>query len=176
MNPSDSGRTANRAVFFGEHWAKAVAANAKRIEAPDDPGERIADCFQQVIALRCVVQAADMAKTAVQSDEVKTQIQEAIKAFMNAVIVAPAKSDRKAALGLARNVIAHFESWYVSGGPKQRFIDFRGEAKAPVLEIHADKSNGRLLASVDLVTKSPTAARDLVDAMRKILTRAATQR
>jgi hypothetical protein len=109
----------NVAVQFADRYATAVAAQARRIRHPDDPFERIPDCFLQVNALRGVLRAAEMAQRTVQSRAAQQQIKAAINTFLTAVVVQKSDMSPKAALELARNVLEHFDEFYCAASIRQ---------------------------------------------------------
>jgi hypothetical protein len=170
------------AAQFAERYATAVAAQARRIQHPNDPFERIADSFLQVSALRGVLRGAEMAQRSIQSRNAQKLIKDAINTFATSVVVQSAGSSPRAALELARNVLEHFDEFYCGSSIRQnrqmqRNPDQSKEtlarehqiglggppAKHPWLVIGRDLDEP--LASIDLVIEAPRAARRLAQAV-----------
>jgi hypothetical protein len=145
---------------------------------PHDQFERVPDCFLQVDALHNVLRAAEMAKRAVASSTAKRAIQEAISMFLGSVVVQRAALAPHEALGLARNVLQHFDEFYCATSDRQKRqqrrnpnqdkenlarqhqVGFRGKsAREPDLVI-GDNLDEPVVA-IDLVAKAPAAARRL---------------
>jgi hypothetical protein len=170
------------AAQFADRWATAASAQARRIEYPDDPFERVPDCFQQVNALHNVLKAAEMAKRTIGSTAAKRRIQQAADAFLAEIVVNTTERNHNDALALARNVLQHFDEYYCGKGRHQttksaggsgldteelarsHTVDFGGPSAArPHLLI--GPHGGRPIVSIDLVVKAPAAARRLANAV-----------
>lgn len=170
--------SANVAVQFADRYATAVAAQARRIRDPHDQFERVPDCFLQVNALHNVLRAAEMAKKAVTSSAAKRAIQEAISAFLGSVVVQRSGLAPHEALGLARNVLQHFEEFYCATSDRQKRqqrrdpnqdkenlarqhqIGFRGSSVGEPHLVVGDNLDEPVV-SIDLVAEAPAAARRL---------------
>lgn len=174
--------SANVAVQFADRYATAVAAQARRIRDPHDQLERVPDCFLQVNALHNVLRAAEMTKRAVPSSAAKRAIQEAISTFLRSVVVQRSGLAAHEALGLARNVLQHFDEFYCATSDRQKRqqrrnsdqskenlarehqIGFRGpSAREPHLVIGDNLDEP--VVTIDLVAKAPAAARQLALAL-----------
>ncbi len=113
--------TASVAASFATLWATAAAAQARRIEHPENLFERVPDTFLQVDAIHNVLRAAETAQGSLHPGDARDAIAEAIDAFLDAIVVghSPGLSDREA-LKLARNVLEHFDEYYSGTGNQQR--------------------------------------------------------
>lgn len=170
--------SASVAVQFADRYATAVAAQARRIRDPRDQLERVPDCFLQVNALHNVLRAAEMAKKAVTSAAAKRAIQEAINTFLGSVVVQRSGLAPHEALGLARNVLQHFDQFYCATSDRQKRQQRRSpgqgrenlarqhqiglcgpSAREPHLVV-GDNLNEPVV-SIDLVAGAPAAARRL---------------
>jgi hypothetical protein len=80
----------------------------------------VPDDFLQVIALRQVLRAALMAKSSVQSKRRKGQIQDAIDAFLETIVVEHHMPSKAEAFALARDVLEHFDDYYCGTGNLQK--------------------------------------------------------
>jgi hypothetical protein len=112
-----TGHTASVAAAFADRWATAVAAQARRIEHPENLFERVPDTFLQVDAIHNVLRAAEMAQDSLDQGDARNAVTGAIDAFLAAIVVghSPDLSDRQA-LKLARNVLEHFDAYYCGAG------------------------------------------------------------
>jgi hypothetical protein len=113
--------TASVAAAFADRWATAAAAQARRIEHPENLFERVPDTFLQIDAIHNVLRAAEMARDSLEPGGAKDRVTQAIDAFLVAIVVGhgPDLSDRQA-LKLARNVLEHFDAYYCGTGDRQR--------------------------------------------------------
>jgi hypothetical protein len=59
----------NVALQLANQWAIAVNAQARRIQNPENSQERIPDAYIQVLALRNLLRAAELAKKTVPQDQ-----------------------------------------------------------------------------------------------------------
>lgn len=175
----------NVALQHCNQYALAVRAQARRVQNPDHPGERIPDIYLLVGALHHVLRAAEMAKKTIASPLAKAAIQRAIGVFLSQVVVKPA-SDRAAALVLARDVLEHFDEYMCGIGRRQGYtakrnpdvnkeglaqnyrIDFEPPANRPQLRVGPVRP-AEPLVIMDLVTTAPGAAHQLVAALRTAL-------
>lgn len=168
----------NVALQLANQWAIAVSAQARRIQNPEDSQERIPDAYLQVLALRNLLRAAELAKT-VPSRTATNAIKLAIRAFLDAVVVVGTNSNRDNALERARNVVEHFDEYYRGTGKQQKQdqagktredlaqdyrIDFEGPANRLQLRVGPVRP-GEAHFTIDLVATTPQAARQLVDAI-----------
>ncbi len=162
------------AVQLADRWATAVEAQARRIQSPHDLRVTVPDQYMQVVALHHVLVAAKMARKHVPSESAKVKIDAALTAFLGAIVTNRGQGmNQREALGLARNVLEHFDEYYCGTGDLQRkdaektglnredlALRYRpegGGAEQPTLRIGSPP-----LAEIDLATVAPTAARQLV--------------
>lgn len=112
---------ASVAAAFANLWATAVAAQARRIEHPENLFERVPDTFLQVDAIHNMLRAAEMARDSLEPGYARDSVTGVIDDFLAAIVVghSPALSDRQA-LKLARNVLEHFDAYYSGTGERQR--------------------------------------------------------
>jgi hypothetical protein len=106
---------ANVAAQFADRWATAVAAQARRIQRPENTLERVPDAWVQVSVLRQLLRAAEMAHEAT-GTETQRRIKEAIEAFLDAIVVETTMADRARAFRLARDELEHFDAYYQGTG------------------------------------------------------------
>lgn len=169
----------NVALQLANQWAIAVNAQARRIQNPDNTQERIPDAYIQVLALRNLLRAAELAKKTVPSRAATDAIKKAIRAFLDAVIVIGTISNQDNALERARNVVEHFDEYYRGTGKQQKQdqadktledlaqdyrIDFEPPVDRPQLRVGPVRP-AEALFTIDLATTAPHAARQLVDAV-----------
>lgn len=169
----------NVALQLANQWAIAINAQARRIQNPDDSQERIPDAYIQVLALRNLLRAAELAKTTVPSRAATDAIKLAIRAFLDAVVVIGAISNRDNALERARNVVEHFDEYYRGTGTQQKQdetgsavedlaqdyrIDFEPPAEQLQLRVGPVRP-AEARFTIDLVATAPQAARHLVNAI-----------
>lgn len=174
---------ANVAAQFADRWATAVAAQARRIQRPENTLERVPDAWVQVSVLRQLLRAAEMAKGATEAETVQRRIQEAIETFIDAIVVETTMADGARAFKLARDALEHFDEYYQGTGdeqqPKTRRRDRRPRedlAQSYRLELDGP-ADGALrlrigplrpaapLVVIDLVERAPRAARQLARAL-----------
>jgi hypothetical protein len=171
----------NVALQLGHQYAVAVHAQARRVQNPEHPMERIPDIYLLVGALHNVLRAAEMAKKTVSSTLTKAGMQRAIGVFLSQVVVKPT-SDRGTALVLARDVLEHFDQYMCGIGRRQGHaakrnpgtseenlaqnyrIDFEPPADRPQLRVGPLRP-AEPLVIIDLVTAAPGAAHQLVAAI-----------
>jgi hypothetical protein len=160
-----------------------VAAQARRIQRPENTLERVPDAWVQVTVLRQLLRAAEMAKQASEAEAARRRIQGAIEAFLEAIVVETAMADRARALRLARDALEHFDEYHRGMGNEQQ-PETRRRDRSPSealaqryraeLDGQAD-STLRLrigplrpaapLVVIDLVERAPRAARQLARAL-----------
>lgn len=175
----------NVALLLGHQYTVAVHAQARRVQNPNHPMERIPDVYLLVGALHNVLRAAEMARNTIPSRRAKAEIQRAIGIFLSQVVIKPTK-DRGAALVLARDVLEHFDKYMCGIGRRQGQaakhnpgtseedlaqnyrIDFEPPADRPQLRVGPLRPAEPLVV-IDLVTTAPIAARQLVDSIRAAL-------
>ena len=170
--------TANVAGQLADRWATAVAAQARRIQRPENTIERVPDALVQVSVLHQVLRAAEMGKAAASSKTARQRIEQAIEAFVNEIVVETTISGGRArALGLARNVLEHFDAYYQGTGHTQQpgrgssedlAQDYRWELDGPAdgaLRLRIGLRPAAPLVVVDLVEHAPRASRQLARAL-----------
>jgi hypothetical protein len=169
--------TASVAASFAALWATAAAAQARRIEHPENLFERVPDAFLQVDALHHVLRAAEMTRDSLDPRDAREAVMVAIDAFLDAIVIghSPDLSDREA-FKLARNVLEHFDTYYCGTGVWQRQaarsgqgpenlaqrcrVDLGGPSAAcPHLLI--GMKPGQPLVEIDLAEPAASAARQL---------------
>jgi hypothetical protein len=173
----------NVAAQFADRWATSVAAQARRIHRPENAFERVPDTFLQVVALRQLTRAAEMAKDAAEPEAARRRIQEAIDSFLGAIVVEMNTADRAEAFKLARDVLEHFDEYCQGRGREQRRTarddpslgreDLAQRYRVELAGPSADRphlSVGPLrpaepLVVIDLVERAPSAARQLAAAL-----------
>lgn len=167
----------NVAAQFADRWATAVAAQARRIKSPQDTLERVPDTFLQVLVLRQLVRAAEMA--AGQADpESRRRIHDALAEFFDAIVAETNATDQAEAFRTARNVLEHFDEYFQGTGNLQRRakrddpdlsqedlaqryrVELEGPADSPQLRIGPLRPADPLVV-IDLVELAPAAARRL---------------
>ena len=112
--------TANVAAQFADRWATAAAARARRIQQPENTLGRVPDTRVHVSVLRQLLRAAQMAKQATEAETARRRIQDAIEAFLDAIVVETAIADGARAFKLARDALEHFDNYYQGIGDEQR--------------------------------------------------------
>lgn len=176
--------TANVAAQFADRWATAAAAQARRIQRPENTLERVPDAWVQVSVLRQLLRAAQMAKAATEAEMVQRRIQEAIEAFVDAIVVETSLTDRAKAFKLARDALEHFDEYYQGMGDQQQQPTAPRRGRSPredlaqryrvELEGPADGAlhlrigplrPAEPLVVIDLVERAPRAARQLARAL-----------
>jgi len=184
--------TAKVAAQFADRWAIAVAAQARRIQHPDDTRESVPDAWVQVSVLRQLLRAALMAKEAiaaaaaqqdVEDDGPQRRIEEAITAFVDAIVVETSLKGRSRALLHARDVLEHFDEYYQGVGNAQQptvrrrdrspsedlaqqyLMDLDGPADGALRLRIGPLRPAEPLVVIDLVERAPLAARQLVRAL-----------
>jgi hypothetical protein len=111
---------ANVAAQFADRWATAVAAQARRIQRPENTLERVPDAWVQVSVLRQLLRAAQMAREATEAESAQRRIQEAIETFIDAIVVETTMADGARAFKLARDALEHFDEYYRGTGDEQQ--------------------------------------------------------
>lgn len=112
--------TANVAAQFADRWATAATARTRRIQQPENTLERVPDTWVQVSVLRQLLRAAQMAKQATEAETAQRRIQDAIEAFLDAIVVETAMADGARAFKLARDALEHFDNYYQGIGDEQQ--------------------------------------------------------
>jgi len=174
---------ANVAAQFADRWATAVAAQARRIQRPENTLERVPDAWVQVSVLRQLLRAAQMAQESSGTQVVRQRIQDAIDAFIEAVVVETTMTERERAFKLARDALEHFDEYYRGVGDEQqrntrrrdrspredeaqRFrVDLDGPADGALRLRIGPLRPAKPLVVIDLVEHAPRAARQLVRAL-----------
>lgn len=124
-----------------------MAAQARRIKSPQDTFERVPDTFLQVLALRQVLHAAEMA--AGQADpESHHGIHDALAQFFDALVVETNAADRAEAFRTARNVLEHFHEYFQGMGNMQRRAKRDDPISAERTSLSAFASNSRAQLTV----------------------------
>ena len=72
------------------------------------------------VSLRQLLRAAQMAKQATEAETARRRIQDAIEAFLDAIVVETAMADGARAFKLARDALEHFDNYYQGIGDEQR--------------------------------------------------------
>jgi hypothetical protein len=177
--------TPSVAASFASVWAAAAAAQARRIEHPENPRERVPDGFLQVAVLHHELRAAEMARQGMRSRDAKRAVTQAINTFLRRIVVdhSPDLND-DAALRLARNVLEHFDKYYCGIGDRQKTeakrsglsredlaqryrIDLGGPSAArPHLLVGMKPEQP--LVEIDLSESAARAARELADTLGAI--------
>ena len=141
------------------------------------------DTWVQVSVLRQLLRAAQMAKQATEAETAQRRIQDAIEAFLDAIVVETAMADRARAFKLARDALEHFDNYYQGIGNEQQpgtrrrdrslredlAQQYRAELDGPAdsalrLRIGPLRPADPLVV-IDLVEHAPRAARQLARAL-----------
>jgi hypothetical protein len=175
--------TANVAAQFADRWATAVAAQARRIQRPENTLERVPDTWVQVSIMRQLLRAARMAKDAAQSEAAERSIQTAIETFLGTVVVQTTMASRAKAFLLARDALEHFDEYYQGIGNVQQpttprrdrtpdedsarryRVDLEGPADGALRLRIGPLRPAEPLVVIDLVEHAPLAARRLAQSL-----------
>jgi hypothetical protein len=141
----------------------------------------VPDQYLQVVALHHVLVAAKLARAHVPPKTARPRIDAAINALLKAIVVtrSPGMNQRQA-LGLARDVLEHFDEYLSGTGKKQREDQARtGESKEDLAQRYRPelgttaqptlRIGSAPLAEIDLANVAPVAARQLVEALCTIV-------
>jgi len=176
------------AVQLADRWATAVEAQASRIHHPESLRVTVVDQWLQVIALRQVLVAAEMARKHAPGDKQRHEINTGITSFLEALVITHDHDlNQRDALLLARHVLEHFDEYWCGTGHKQSdaltrnpkltreelAVRYRPDFGAttdslPTLRV-GDPYPSQPLVEVDLASVAPAAARQLVRALAAIL-------
>jgi hypothetical protein len=176
--------TVNVAAQFADRWATAVAAQARRIQHPENTLERIPDTWMQVMTLRQLLRAVEMAKTATPQDDNRSQrIEQAILEFLDTVVVKASDAGKASGFKLARDALEHFDEYYRGTGDVQQprlkrsdrrpdealaqgyRFDLEGAADGALRLRIGPLAPAEPLVVIDLVGQAPRAARKLARAL-----------
>jgi hypothetical protein len=177
-------KAVNVAAQFADRWATAVAAQARRIQHPENALERNPDTWIQVMALRQLLRAVEMAKTATAEDDSRgQQIEQAIVEFLDAVVVQSSDAGKASGFKLARDALEHFDEYYQGTGDVQQpslkrrdrqpdevlaqgyRFDLDGAADGSLRLRVGPLRPEEPLVVIDLVERAPRAARKLARAV-----------
>jgi hypothetical protein len=176
--------TVNVAAQFADRWATAVAAQARRIQHPEITFERIPDTWMQVLALRQLLRAVEMARRAEPEDDRRSErIEQAIVEFLDTVVVTASSEGKASGFKLARDALEHFDEYYQGTGDvqqpsrkrndrrpdealAQRYrFDLEGPADGALRLRIGPLAPAEPLVVIDLVDRAPGAARKLARAI-----------
>jgi len=175
------------AVQLADRWTTAVEAQARRIRQPDNLRVTVPDQWLQVIALRQVLAAAEMARKHAPV-RLRQQIDSAITRFIKTLVIAHGQgTNQRDSLVLARDVLEHFDEYWCGTGRNQQAaiagnphltreelaIRYRPDFgittdSLPTLRL-GDPHPAQPLVEVDLASVAPVAARQLVARLATVL-------